>query len=139
MLGFNPELSVAQNLDNMMAASAAVATLEITQAVRDSVVDGQPVRQGQYMAIRNGILAALSDDAAETALLDGLLNPDAVANVGDDAGIDADSIITIYWGEGGSAAKASGMQDALESAHPGIQVDIFAGGQPHYPYLASVE
>ena len=142
MLGFNPELSVAQNLDNMLAASAAVATLEITQAVRDSVVDGQPVQQGQYMAIRNGVLAALSDSDAETALLDGLLNPDVGfddSNGGDAAGIDADSIITIYWGEGGSAAKASGMQDALETAYPGIQVDIFAGGQPHYPYLASVE
>ena len=141
MLGFNPELSVAQNLAQMTAASAAITSLEVTQAVRDSVVDGQPVRQGQYMALRNGKLAALSDAAAETALLDGLLQPgaNAAGTGGDDAGIDADSIITIYWGEGGSAAKASGMQDALETAHPGIQVDIFAGGQPHYPYLASVE
>ena len=136
MLGFNPELSVEQNLDNMTAASAAVASLEVTRAVRDSVVDGQAVRQGQYMALRNGELAALSDDAAETALLDSLLKSD---DGNDDAGISADSIVTIYWGEGGSAAKAEGIQETLESAHPGIHVDIFAGGQPHYPYLASVE
>lgn len=139
MLGFNPELPVEQNLDNMTAASAAVVSLEITRAVRDSVVDGQAVRQGQYMVLRNGALAALSDDAAETALLDSLLKSDDDSDGDDDTIITADSIVTIYWGEGGSAAKAEGIQATLESACPGIHVDIFAGGQPHYPYLASVE
>ena len=137
MLGFNPELSVEQNLDNMTAASAAVASLEVAQAVRDSVVDGRPVKQGQYMTILNGELAALSDDSAEAALLDGLLRPGVAA--GDEAVVDADSIVTIYWGEEGSAAKAAGIQEGLDAAYPGVQVDIFAGGQPHYPYLASVE
>ena len=139
MLGFNPELPVKQNLDNMAAASAAVASLEITCAVRDSVVDGQAVRQGQYMALRNGALAALSNAAAETALLDAMLKSADNDDDGDGAGITADSIVTIYWGEGGSAAKAEGIQATLETACPGIHVDIFAGGQPHYPYLASVE
>ena len=153
MFGFNPELSVEQNLDNMTAASAAVASLEVARAVRDSVVDGQAVRQGQYMAILNGELAALSDDSAETALLDGLLRPgvnggsNGINGIndsdddgdGDGAGVNADSIVTIYWGEGGSAAKADELQEALETACPGVHVDILAGGQPHYPYLASVE
>ena len=137
MLGFNPELSMEQNLDNMTAASAAVASLEVAQAVRDSVVDGRPVKQGQYMTMLNGELAVLSDESAEAALLDGLLRP-GVAD-GADAGVDADSIVTIYWGEEGSAAKAAEIQEGLDAAYPGVQVDIFAGGQPHYPYLASVE
>ncbi len=137
MLGFNPELSMEQNLDNMTAASAAVASLEVAQAVRDSVVAGRPVKQGQYMTMLNGELAALSDDSAEAALLDGLLRP-GVAD-GADAVVDADSIVTIYWGEEGSAAKAAGIQEGLETACPGVHVDIYPGGQPHYPYLASVE
>ena len=85
----------------------------------------------------NGELAALSDDSAEAALLDGLLRP-GVAD-GADAVVDADSIVTIYWGEEGSAAKAAGIQEGLETACPGVHVDIYPGGQPHYPYLASVE
>ncbi len=128
MLGFNPELSVDQNLANMESATAAVETLEVTQAVRDSIVDGRAVKEGQYMAILDGTLAALAD-SAETALLDGLTHTE----------VNADSIVTIYWGEGADAEKSAQAQEMLETLHDGVQVDVFEGGQPHYPYLASVE
>ena len=128
MLGFNPELSVDDNLANMEAARMAIETLEITQAVRDSTVDGSPVREGQFMAIRDGNLAALAD-TAESVLQQGL----ASCRVNDD------SIITLYWGAGASADRAARLQEGLAAQWPGVQVDVYEGGQPHYPYLVSVE
>ena len=128
MLGFNPELSVDQNLANMESATAAVETLEVTQAVRESIVDGRAVEKGQYMGILDGTLVALAD-SAETALLDGLSYTE----------VNEDSIVTIYWGEGTDAEKSAQVQEMLETLHDGVQVDVFEGGQPHYPYLASVE
>lgn len=128
MLGFNPEVSVADNLANMEAARSAMETLEITQAVRDSVVDGQQVRDGEFMAILDGKLAALAGSAAD-ALREGLQH----------SGVNEDSIITLYWGEGATAEQATGLQEEFEEQYEGAQVDVYEGGQPHYPYLVSVE
>ncbi len=128
MLGFNPEISVADNLANMAAALDAVETLEVTQAVRDSVVDGQEVREGQFMAILDGSLVALAD-AADEALLEGLTH----------SGVSDDSIVTLYWGEDATADGAAELQETLEDTYLGAEVEVYEGGQPHYPYLASVE
>ena len=128
VLGFNPEVSVADNMVNMESARSLVETLEITQAVRDSVVNGQPVQAGQYMAILDGELAALAD-SPDAALREGLPN----------SGANEDSIITLYWGEGATEEQAAELQAELEDAYRGAQVDVYEGGQPHYAYLVSVE
>ena len=128
LLGFNPEVSIENNLENMESARAGMETLEITQAVRDSVVDGQEVREGEYMAILDGKLAALADD------------PDAAVRAGlRRSAADEDSVITLYWGEGASAESAAALQEEMEEVYGGAEVDVYAGGQPHYPYLVSVE
>ena len=128
MLGFNPEMSLDDNLASMGSASRSMATLEITQAVRDSVVDGQQVRDGEYMAILDGKLAALSD-SPDGALKEGLQQ----------SAVDEDSIVTLYWGEGATTEQATALQEELEETYEGVQVDVYEGGQPHYPYLVSVE
>ena len=128
LLGFNPEISVENNLGNMESARAGMETLEITQAVRDSVVDGQEVREGEYMAILDGKLAALADNP-DAAVRSGLKH--SVAN--------EDSVITVYWGEGASAESVAALQEELEGSYDGAEVDVYEGGQPHYPYLVSVE
>jgi len=128
LLGFNPELPVDDNLGNMEAARIAVETLEVTQAVRDSVVDGRDVREGEYMAILDGKLAALADTADDAARA-GLQHSAA----------DENSVITLYWGEGASAESAAALQNELEESYDGAEVDVYEGGQPHYPYLVSVE
>ena len=112
----------------MDAARRAVTTLEVTPAVRDSVVDGQPVTAGRFMAIRDGALAALGD-TAETALRDALPLCE----------VDGDSIVTLYWGADATAAAAAALRESLAAEYPGAQVEVYAGGQPHYPYLVSVE
>ena len=128
LLGFNPEMSIENNLGNMESACAGMETLEITQAVRDSVVDGQEVREGEYMAILDGKLAALAD------------NPDAAVRSGLKHSVaDEDSVITVYWGEGASAESVAALQEELEGSYDGAEVDVYEGGQPHYPYLVSVE
>ena len=128
LLGFNPEVSVADNLSSMESARGGVETLEVTQAVRDSVVDGQEVREGEYMAILDGNLVALAD-TADGAVREGL--PHSAA--------DEDSVITLYWGEGASAESAAALREEFEEAYDGAEVDVYEGGQPHYPYLVSVE
>ena len=128
MLGFNPEVSVANNLTSMDLASASIETLEVTRAVRDSTVDGQSVGEGQFMAILDGELVALSDNP-EGAAQDGISH----------SSVDEDSIITLYWGEDAAEERADQLRETLESTYDGAEVDVYPGGQPHYTYLLSVE
>ena len=128
MVDFNPVLSAADNLAKMEAARRAVTTLEVAPAVRDSVVDGQAVAAGRFMAIKDGTLAALGD-TAESALRDAL----PLCDVRDY------SIVTLYRGADATADATAALQERLAAEYPGADVEVYAGGQPHYPYLVSVE
>ncbi|MCC8991996.1 MAG: hypothetical protein LM514_05355, partial [Streptococcus sp.] len=54
--------------------------------------------------------------------------------------IDEDSeIVMIYVGEEGNQEQAQAIAEKLEEIHEDIEVEIFQGDQPVYPYIFSVE
>ena len=128
LLAYNPEHSLAENLAAMTAALDSVASIEVTRSVRDTSIGGVAVAAGDYIALLDDALLS-AHPTAEAALQAGL----------DGAGLRSDSIVTVYRGADADAAAAGEWAAALERAHPGIQVDLVDGGQPHYQYLASVE
>ena len=128
LLAYNPEHSLAENLAAMTAALDGVASIEVTRSVRDTSIGGVAVAAGDYIALLDDALLS-AHPTAEAALQAGL----------DAAGLRSDSIVTVYRGADADAAAAGECAAALERAHPGIQVDLVDGGQPHYQYLASVE
>ena len=127
-LAFNSQLSAEQNLQAMQDAVAEVVSIEITQAVRDTTVDGIAVSEGDYMGLVDGDLSVV-EDSAESALL---------ASV-DGVDLTDDHIVTIYWGLDTDQERTEALAGSLEEKVPGIQVDLVYGGQPHYPYFVSVE
>jgi dihydroxyacetone kinase-like predicted kinase len=127
-LAFNPERPADDNLAAMQAALERVVTVEVTQAIRDARIGGVRAAAGQYLGLVDGQLQVAAA-TAEEALLAALAQ----------AGLSPDKIVTLYWGEGATQAQAMAAQQALEDATPGLQVEVAQGGQPHYPYLASVE
>ena len=128
VLAFNPVRPVEENLEAMLEAVEAVVTVEVTHAVRDATVDGVAVTEGQFMALSDGGLAAVGG-SPEDALLDALKAVD----------LDGESIVTVYWGDALTEEDAEETARRLEALAPGLQVDVIEGGQPHYPYLVSVE
>ena len=128
LLAFNPEEPLERNLKSMTDALDGVSTLEVTQAVRSTSIEGAKVEAGQYIALLEGDLAGTAEspeDALKTAL-DGVVQS-------------ADQIVTLYRGEDASEAEAEELCRYLEAKAPGLQVELVYGGQPHYHYLASVE
>ena len=128
VLAFNPTRSVEDNLAAMAEALERVVSLEVTHAVRDATVEGVAVAQGQFMCLWDGRLASVAA-TPEEALLEAM----------EGVGLDPDGIVTVYWGETVSEAQATETAGRLERMAPGLQVDVIEGGQPHYPYLVSVE
>ncbi len=55
------------------------------------------------------------------------------------AGMSPSQVVTLYLGDEANRKDAEALRQRLELLHPGMQVDLVYGGQPHYHYLASVE
>ena len=128
LLAFNPEGSWQDNVNAMNASLADVASVEVALGVRGAKIGGVEVVEGQYIGLLEGRLVA-AEDSPETALRLAL-------NL---AGLNAEAIVTLYYGADAKASDAESVAQGLAREFPGIQVDLIDGGQPHYQYLASVE
>lgn len=128
LLAYNPLSPLEENLAAMEETLPMVTTIEVTQAVRDTSVDGVAVSLGDYIALLDDKLVINAKSPEE-----------ALRKTVELAGAEEDSILTIYRGADADADAADACAAALESRTPGIQVDQVYGGQPHYHYLASIE
>ncbi len=126
-LGYQPEGEPSEVLAQMTAQLADVRAVEVTRSVRDVTLDGVTAETGDAIALVDGRLVARAD-SLEEALLAGIGPLAAGAEV-----------VTIYLGDGVRARSAEAVKRLVVDAHSHLEVDVFSGGQPHYPYLASVE
>jgi dihydroxyacetone kinase-like predicted kinase len=128
LLAFNFQADMQTNISAMEQAAHAVHTVEITQAVRDAEVDGHQVTAGQMLGIYDNHVVAATDtpDAALLAALE-------------QAPLLSMEIVTIYFGKDASEADAKAVAARIRDAHTGLDVEVVAGGQPHYPYVVSLE
>jgi DAK2 domain fusion protein YloV len=129
MFALNPQATAAENAEAMRAALDDVHTIEVTRAVRDAVVQGVAVTAGQAIALLDETLcctAATPEEAARRALERLLAEEEG-------------DVVTIYVGQPASEEQARALAQALQAAHPHLQVEVVDGGQPHYHYMISVE
>ena len=129
-LSFVPSESPESLAESLASAAASVRCVEVTRAVRDAVADGVSVTAGDAIAILDGRLVARAGEIDE-ALLAGI----AHALESDDAL----ELATVYLGVDAPAGSAERVPGLLEDAHEQLEVEVFTGGQPHYPYLVSLE
>lgn len=128
LLEYNPEADLATNQQNMESNLASVASGEVTHAVRDTTIDGRDIKKDDYLGIVDGKIVESNPDLEETAI-------EMVKKM-----LDEDSeIVTILYGEDGIEKTAEAIKAAVEEIDDELDVQIYSGGQPVYPYLISVE
>ncbi|WP_164505961.1 DAK2 domain-containing protein [Companilactobacillus insicii] len=128
MLSFNPEAELDDNKDNMEDSLDTVKSGQITQAIRDTEIDGLKITTGHYMGIVDGKI--LVDD------------PDIISGTEKmlDKMIDDDSeVITILVGQDGNQEDAQKFADYLDDKYADLETEIHQGDQPVYPYMVAVE
>ena len=125
---FNPAGERAEIAEEMSGALAETHSIEVTTASRDASVDGVAVRSGEPIVLVDGRLRG-SATTHEDALLAGLASAVAPSS----------EIVTVYLGRDAAEGAASTISPRVMAAHPGLDVEVLPGGQPHYVYLASVE
>lgn len=128
MIGYDPEASAEANRAAMTEGIGAVASAEITYAVRNTTIDGHAISEGDIMCLGDhGLLSVEKTipEAAKTALRK-LVKEDS-------------EIMTLYYGRDIDVSSAEALQRALQESFPGVEVELQNGGQPVYYYFISVE
>ncbi|MDH4308475.1 MAG: DAK2 domain-containing protein [Acidimicrobiia bacterium] len=129
MVGYDPGgEDILSVMEDMAAAASSVVTGEVTQAVRDAVVEFGRISAGDWLGIADGTIV-VADTDIETALR-GLVA--SIYMMGAE-------LITIYEGEGSSQATVKALEAWLGELHPDLEMSVIFGGQPLYPYLISIE
>ena len=126
---YDPEADAAVNAEAMTGAAEAVATGEITQAVRDTNTDVGPVKNGDWIGLVRGdgvVAVGGTMVAATTQLLDALITPGR-------------ELLTMITGDLATARQIEEVIAYLSENHPDVEVEVHAGGQPLYPFLFGVE
>lgn len=128
LTAFEPECSEEENFDKMCTALNGVSTASVTNAVRDTIIDGIEVRKGDFIAVTaEGIVCdTSSENEAATAALETIVCDDS-------------SIITVYYGRETDEEKAEQLKSELEEKFEDCDVVCYPGGQPVYHYILSVE
>lgn len=127
MMAFDPDLPLDDNKSAMEAAMKNVSSLSVTRAVRDSVVNGETVRQGEYLGLLRGRIICHAVD--RTDCLSALL-----------AGVKTASFLTVF--RGADVTEEEGEEVvALIGKICGKDAEATAveGGQPLYDFLISAE
>ena len=128
LLVFNYEADLETNAAAMKAALSTVHSGEVTTAVRSMSLDGMTVREGQAIAFLDGALV-FADDSV----------PQVVHKLLEKASVGQAGLVTIYYGADTEQSEAERIGESVREKYPALEVEVVAGGQPHYNYIISVE
>jgi len=128
MLAYRPDGALEENAAAMSEAATIVRTGEVTVAVRDAQLDAVSVHAGQALGLLDdeAIVAGPSCEAVAVDLL---------AHMG---GAEAE-IATIYYGSGIDEDAVRRLEEAAAARFPSLEIEVVAGGQPHYPFIMAVD
>ena len=128
LLALNAEAGLEQNATAMEEARRTVRTAEVTRAVRPALLGSLRVRHGQAIALIDGQLKVAEES------LRGAVRTSLTHMVMPGSGL-----ITLYYGADTSREEAQALADDLAREYPSLEIELVAGGQPHYHYIVSVE
>ncbi len=130
LLAFETSKTLEENAADMTGNLSEVISGQVTNAVRDTSIDGLEIHENDWLGMIDNKIV-VSDKDMHGVLTDTF---DKMLASNEDA-----EIISIYIGADGKRQMVEALSEELENKYPDVEVEIFEGGQPVYPYLFSVE
>ncbi len=128
MLMFDKDAEPLANEEAFGDVLSCVKSAQVTNAVRDTSVDGIDIKEGEYLSIVDGKIKA-SEQSIESAALTALKLM-----------IDEDSAaVSVFYGADVSEKDAQQLAKKAEELYPECDIILNRGAQPVYHYLISVE
>jgi DAK2 domain fusion protein YloV len=126
LVAFDGTRDAEANAAEMREAIASVATGAVTIASRDVELNGVAVRKGKWLGLADGhpVAGGNTFDEVAHAVLEHLL-------------AEPRGVLTLLTGE--EPQPLDTLLAELAAEHPDVELDVHAGGQPHYALLLSAE
>ena len=128
LLNFDPDQDEEANTAAMTESMAAVNTMQITYAARNSDFDGRDIKEGDYLGLFNGALLDTTPDVAD--LLKQMAEKTAELGC---------EFVNVFYGADITEEQAQQALAIFTENCPGTEVNLLCGGQPVYYYLISAE
>jgi DAK2 domain fusion protein YloV len=128
LLAINYQADFEDNVAAMTSAMEDIETGEVTTATRSATINGVEVTDGQIIGLHNGELKVTGQTVEE--VVQALLQ---------EMDSDQREIITLYYGDLVSEDEAEALAGLLQQNWPDQEIEVVAGGQPHYHYILSAE
>jgi DAK2 domain fusion protein YloV len=126
MVAFDASRPLDENAKEMAAAAASVRSGAVTRATRSATLGPLEVEQGHFLGLVEGepVTSGPTLEPVAREVVERLLSETA-------------DVLTILVGEDPSSVDE--LVDGLRAAHPELEIEVYEGGQPHYPLLFGVE
>jgi DAK2 domain fusion protein YloV len=128
LLALDQQATLDGNVAAMLRSAKDVITGEVTWATRDVELNGVEVREGDAIGLLDGELVV------DTRSFD-----EAVFWLLAEVELEDRELVTLYYGEGVGESQAQELVDKLSDNYPELEFEVVEGGQPHYPYIISIE
>ncbi len=120
--------NIEENLRAMKESMEFLRAGQVTYAVRDTVIDGKEIKQGNIMGLSDKTIEAVGTQVLSTTieLVEKLMDEDS-------------ELVTLYYGSEATEDEANLIAEGIEKIDPDVKVEVHYGGQPIYYYFVSVE
>jgi len=128
LMVYNEDEELESLVEAMEEERQQVRTAEITRAVKDSKVKGLEIKEGEVIGLIDGDIVVKGSDYSRVVLK--LL----------EKSLEDEELITIYFGEEIEESRAVNLRNKILDRFDSVdEVEIYAGQQPLYPYIISLE
>lgn len=126
ILSFDESASCKENEEAMCEIIKGVKTIQTTEAVRDTTIEGKEITKGDVLGIIDGKIEITGKSDVEVL-------KDCLDKTVDEYS----SMITVFCGE--NITESDELQSILEEKYEDCDVTVYSGNQPVYTFIASVE
>jgi DAK2 domain fusion protein YloV len=126
IVAFDGTRDLAANAAAMEEAVGAVVTGAVTVASKNAQLNGLAIHKGNYLGLADGepVAQGESFDEVSAAMFEALL-------------AEPRGYVTVL--TGADEPDVTALVSELQQRHPGLELEVHEGGQPHYALLVSAE
>ena len=129
LFGYNPEGTLAENVESMTEAFSDVSTGEVTQAIKDAKdAHGNAIAAGDTIGLIDDSIESIGSSVEDVTM-------DILAKMDAD---DADDLM-ILAGEDMDDERFDALVARIQAEYEDLEIDAQRGEQPLYPIVLSVE
>lgn len=128
IINYVSDMTVEENAEAMAEEIKSVSTGQVTYAVRDTSIDGNEIKQGDFMGLGDSGILSVGTAISEVTM-----------NMIDAMMSDEIELISIYYGSEITEEDAEKLRSQVEEKYPSCDIELQYGGQPIYYYIVSVE